>query len=85
MKLNFVNKNFFCIIRVLGNQISNVPKEEGFSHVEAKHVLQKQQSIVSNKLLNEENTSRSATRRNKESSETSSATNQGFVFFLVFH
>ncbi len=84
MKLNCVFKNFFCLIRVLGNQISNVPKEEGFSHVEAKHALQKQQSIVSNKLLNEENTSRSASRsarRNKESSETSSAANQGFVLF----
>jgi hypothetical protein len=78
--LNCVFKNFFCLIRVLGNQISNVPKEEGFTHVEAKHALQKQQSIVSNKLLNEENTSRSA-RRNKESSETSSAANQGFVLF----
>lgn len=68
----------FPHLRVLGNQISNVPKEEGFSHVEAKHVLQKQQSVVSNKLLHEENTSRSA-RRNKESSETSSAANQGLL------
>ena len=67
----------------MGNQISNVPKEEGFSHVETKHNLQKQQSIVSNnKILNDENTSRSA-RRNRESNETSSSINQGFVFLMV--
>ena len=65
---------------MLGNQISNVPKEEGFSHVETKqHSLQKQQSVVNNnKLVNDvENTSRSA-RRNRESSEA----NQGFVIIL---
>ena len=57
-----------------------MPKEEGFSHVETKHVLQKQQSIVNNKLSNDENTSRSA-RRNRESNDTSSTTNQGFDCF----
>ena len=55
----------------MGNQISNVPKEEGFSYTETKFtnpVLQKQLSInnfsSSNKLSNnDENTSRYIRRK----------------------
>jgi hypothetical protein len=72
----------------LGNQISNVPKEEGFSYTETKFtnpVLQKQLSInnfsSSNKPSNnDENTSRYI--RRKELSDLSS--NQGYEANILF-